>query len=130
MFGYLRASVDTPETPANLHLQANLVGASMAPITEWGKLLTPRLGNNGVYSIIRSDGNEKILVLINLTKRTINDYNLSAINTDLQDGQIPLVSLFGTGTFASMNVAGNGFENFKPFEELPPYSIYIFKLND
>ena len=86
-------------------------------------------GNPGVYSILRSDESEKILVLVNLTKVAINDYNLSVHNTDLQDGQVILAAMLGTGTFAPLGVVSHGFANFKPLDELPPYSIYIFDLN-
>jgi alpha-amylase len=85
-------------------------------------------GNTGIYSILRSDESEKILVLINLTKLTINDYSLSIQNADLQDGPVRLEALFGNGTFTSLNVTNHGFDNFKPLDELQPYSIYILKL--
>jgi alpha-amylase len=85
-------------------------------------------GSTGIFSILRSDGSEKILVLINLTKSIIKDYSLSIQNTGLQDGPVHLEALYGSGTFTPLNVTDRGFDNFKPLAELQPYSIYIIKL--
>jgi glycosidase len=84
--------------------------------------------NPGVYSILRSNASEKILVLVNLTKSAISEYNLSLKNLDVQDGQYQLGSLMGSGVFTTLNISNHGFSNYKPIDLLPPYSIYIFTL--
>jgi alpha-amylase len=94
-----------------------------------GSLALVASENSGVYSILRNDATEKILVLINLTRKAINNYNLSVKNVPVPDGKYFLAPMFGTGTFPSLSIVNHDFENFKPLEELPPYGIYIFNLN-
>jgi hypothetical protein len=65
---------------------------------------------------------------MNLTKSAINQFNLSLNNLDVQDGQYQPGSLLGSGVFAILNVSNHGFSNYKPIDQLPPYSIYIFTL--
>ena len=84
--------------------------------------------NPGVYAILRSNASEKILVLMNLTKSAINEYNLSLNNLDGQDGLYQPGSLMGSGVLAPLNVSNHGFSNYKPIAQLPPYGIYIFTL--
>ena len=84
--------------------------------------------NPGVYAILRSNASEKILVLMNLTKSAINDYNLSLNNLDVLDGQYQPGPLMGPGVFATLNVSNHGFSNYKPIDQLSPYSILIFTL--
>jgi alpha-amylase len=85
-------------------------------------------GNPGIYAILRSSGDEKILVLINLTKDEIGDYNLTLQETGLDDGQYSLDLLFGSGEPLPLVVADQGFMNFKPLDNIPAYGIYIFNL--
>ena len=84
--------------------------------------------NPGVYAILRSNASEKILVLMNLTKSAINEYNLSLNNLDVQDGLYQPGSLMGSSVLAPLNVSNHGFSNYKPIAQLPPYGIYIFTL--
>ena len=93
-----------------------------------GALALVASGSPGVYSILRSDGNETLLVLINLTKAAVTEYNLSLQNTDLADGQHSLELLYGSGTPAPLDVANRGAGSFKPLDELPAYSISIFNI--
>jgi alpha-amylase len=93
-----------------------------------GTLSLVTSGNPGVYSILRKDGDETLLVLINLTKTTTSNYNLSLKKADLSDGQHALGLLFGHGVTSPMIVVSQGFSNYKPLNELPAYSISIFNL--
>jgi alpha-amylase len=93
-----------------------------------GNLSIIASGNPGVYSILRSDESEKLLVLINLTKETVSNYDLNLQNTGLADGQHSLDLLYGNGTPAPLVIANQGFSSFKPLDELSSYSISIFRL--
>jgi alpha-amylase len=93
-----------------------------------GKTSLVANGNPGVYSILRSDRDEEILVLINLTKAAISNYDLSLQNAGLADGQHSLGVLYGNGAPAPLTIASQGFSSYKPLEELPAYSVSIFKI--
>jgi len=93
-----------------------------------GTLSLVSSGNPGVYAILRSDGKETLLVLINLTKSAIGAYHLSLQNPGLTDGQYSLDLLYGGGSPAPLVVANQAFSNFKPLVELPAYGISIFNL--
>ena len=101
---------------------------SQHSVLQDGSLSLVTSENPGVYAILRSNESEKILVLMNLTKSAINQFNLSLNNLDVQDGQYQPGSLLGSGVFAILNVSNHGFSNYKPIDQLPPYSIYIFPL--
>jgi alpha-amylase len=94
-----------------------------------GSLTLVSSENPGVYSILRKDASEKILVLVNLTRLAINNYNLYVKNAPVPDGLHTLSPIFGSGTFASVDVKNHAFASLKPVNELPPYSLYIYKLN-
>jgi alpha-amylase len=93
-----------------------------------GKTSLVASANPGVYSILRSEGDEKILVLINLTKSALSNYDLSLQNAGLADGQYSPGLLFGLGTPAPLTVSSQGFHGYKPLNELPAYSVSIFNL--
>jgi alpha-amylase len=93
-----------------------------------GKIALISNENPGVYSILRSDRDEVLMVLINLTKAAITNYDLSLQNAGLADGQHSLGVLYGNGTPAALTIASQGFSRYKPLEELPAYSVSIFKI--
>jgi alpha-amylase len=99
-----------------------------SPAIQSGSVALVTANNKGVYTILRSSGNENILIVINLTKNPIKDYNLSVKDTSLPDGQYSLEAIFGSGSQEILSVLAHGFDNFKPVDELPPYSVSIFNL--
>jgi glycosidase len=93
-----------------------------------GALSLLATANPGVYAILRTNPGEKILVVLNLTKAGIRNYNLSAQALDAQDGRYQLESLMGSGVFTPLTISTHGFSNYKPLDELASYSINIFNL--
>jgi alpha-amylase len=84
--------------------------------------------NTGVYSILRSEGNEKLLILINLSKTPVSNYKLSLPNSGMAEGQHSLDLLFGSGIPVPIVVANQGFSNYKPLDELPAFSVFIYNI--
>ncbi|HTX79459.1 MAG TPA: hypothetical protein VMC62_07310, partial [Longilinea sp.] len=84
--------------------------------------------NPGVFATLRYQGDERFLVISNLTSKAITDYGLSLSSTDIPNGSYGLKAIFGSGTFTDLTVANNGFQNFKPLSELPAYGEYILQL--
>lgn len=85
--------------------------------------------NSGVYAVLRSSGNEKILVLVNLTNATILDYQLGLDEHILANSTITPKTLLGPTNAASLTISDGKFSGYKPVNELLPYQSYIFQLN-
>jgi len=85
-------------------------------------------GNPGIYAILRSAGNEKILVVVNLKNTPISDYQLSLEENLLSDDVITPKTLFGTTDATPVTISGGKFSGYKPTNELAPYQSYIFQL--
>ena len=86
-------------------------------------------GNTGVYAILRSTDDEKILVLVNLKDSPISDYQLSLEENLLTDGVITPQTLFGTIGATPITITGGRFSEYRPVHELAPYQSYIFLLD-
>jgi glycosidase len=84
--------------------------------------------SSAVYSFVRSTAEESLLVIINLSAKTVTDYGLT-----LKQGPFsaaPTVKLlFGEGDPVTpvLNAAG-GFDAYRPLAELAPYSTTIVRL--
>jgi glycosidase len=81
-----------------------------------------------VYSFIRHDEDETLLVLINLSDEAVSDYQLSAGSSPLDmvsSGDV----LFGEGAPAVPTVEAEGaFTGYQPLPELAPFSTTIIQL--
>jgi glycosidase len=86
-------------------------------------------GNPGVYVALRTDGNETILILANLTDLSITDYALTLKSADMTASAYEAKVLFGQGQPNGPERTGEAFPKFKPFEQLPPYAMYVIQLN-
>lgn len=98
------------------------------PALSAGSIALLESGNRHIYAILRSAGNEHILVLVNLKGAPISDYSLSLAAPLLPDGERIPATLFGNGQAAPLPVAGGGFGGYQPFAELAPYAVHIFTL--
>ena len=93
-----------------------------------GDLTVLETGNPGVYAILRSEGNEHLLVVINLKETPISDYGLSLREKRLSDSSITPSSLLDSTVAAPLTIVNGTFDVYKPVEELPGYQAYIFQL--
>ncbi|HSG42169.1 MAG TPA: alpha-amylase family glycosyl hydrolase [Anaerolineales bacterium] len=91
-----------------------------------GKTILLETGNTGVYAILQSDGEQNMLVLVNLKDETISDYELTMQESFLADGVVTPATIFGSGESAQLTVSDGKFSDYKPLSELPPYSAYLF----
>ncbi len=90
------------------------------------KMISPN--NLGVYSVLRYNEDEQILVVTNLSKTPVSKYSLNLQESVLPDGSYHLTSLFGTVAATDLTVAGGAMKTFIPLPELAPYTTYIFLL--
>ncbi len=85
-----------------------------------------------VYAFMRSLGDERFLVLVNLGDRPVTDYTLSL---EAQAGVGPSAApvkaevVFGPpdGPRDVPVISGAGFEGYKPVPTLPPYSTFVIR---
>lgn len=93
-----------------------------------GQLTVLDTNNSGVYTILRSDTSESILVVVNLKDTPISDYSLTLTENILADGNVTPVSLLGTASAAPLTITSGAFADYKPVSELPAYQAYIFQV--
>lgn len=95
-----------------------------------GEWVLVEANSNRLYSFLRYTENEMILVLFNLNPNpvTAENYSLQLAEGPL-NGAVTAVSLFGLApeTSPEINAAG-GFSSYTPFNEIPPQSVAIMKL--
>lgn len=98
------------------------------PALQSGSLTLLTAGSPGVYAGLRLGENENFLVVINLTKSAITEYNLTLDQPILNDGTYQLIAQFGSVQSSKLTVTGGLFSSFKPLAELAPFSSYIFQI--
>jgi alpha-amylase len=98
-----------------------------------GETLPVEADSDAIWSILRASEDETVLILVNLGRSAITDYNLN-----LREG--PLESRFQAHTLYSDGYAGEavfeppvmndrgGFDPYQPVVELPPFSTLIVYL--
>ena len=129
--GYRQVNVDVqdgdPDSLLN-HYRALIHLREANPALHGEDLSLIETSNTGIYAALRSAGNQNILVVVNLTDKSISDYELSLRESPLPDGTIPARSLFGTIEAIPVTVSGGGFSGYRPVPELLPYQSYLFEL--
>jgi glycosidase len=93
-----------------------------------GALLMVDPDSRDVFSFVRSNGDETLLVVINLSDEEVSEYALSLDEGPLSR-TVEASVLFGEGdvTAPAINEAG-GFEDYMPLPILPPQSTLIIQL--
>lgn len=81
----------------------------------------------GVYAVLRRDDQGTLLILANLTDQTIEDYRLAIKDTDLSG--FTMESIFSSHPADVLQWDGASLEDFKPFDSLQPFAMYILRLN-
>jgi glycosidase len=93
-----------------------------------GKTYLLDTGNTGVYAILRSDGDEHMLALVNLKETPISDYALNLSDEVLPNGNKTLETLFGSAEGVQVRISKGKFSGYKPLDELPSYSAFLFRI--
>jgi alpha-amylase len=128
---YKRANVTTETADPNslLSFYRTLIRLrNQHPALKSGSFVLGTTNNSGVYSGLRIGTDEKILVVINLTKSSISDYNITFQDPQLQDGTYKLIALYGEETTSPMIAANHTVNNFTPLAELAAYGITIYNI--
>ena len=133
-------ALDVNYTDVNIHAQESDLNSLLNqyrtlielrkqhPAIRAGKTYLLETGNAGIYAILRSDGKEHLLVLVNLKDTSILDYGLSLNENILPDASLYPETLFGSAEGSQLTIVDGKFSKYKPLDELPPYSAYLFQL--
>jgi alpha-amylase len=83
---------------------------------------------SAVVSYLRASGEENVLVLANLSDQPVRGYKLALDSGPLAD-RLQASLLSGEGKPASLNAnTQGGFDAYTPIAELPPYSLFVIRL--
>lgn len=94
-----------------------------------GEVFLLETNNRGIYAAVRVDHSETILVLVNLTDEAVTDYALVLEDAKLAESAYSAETLFGAGQAHAPERSGESFPEYKPFEKLDPYAMYVIKIN-
>jgi len=84
-----------------------------------GALTLLETANPAVYASLRTTPDETLLILVNLSGKTVTDYKITCADA----GTYTFEKLFGSGTVSTLTVSTD-----KPLPELSPYSTWVFRL--
>jgi glycosidase len=97
------------------------------PAFQTGAVLQLPTASRGIYAFLRYTDDETFMILVNLTKNPISDYRFC-----LSDGQLvennPIEILQSTEVNHPTRNATGGFDDYRPIDELEPYTTYIIRL--
>jgi len=110
------------------HYRALLTLRNTHSALRTGDLILLEAGNSAVYAILRRDGNESVLITINLSDKPVSNYQLSLADTLLRDGTHSVQVIFGTGNASSLQVNSGKFTSYRPKPELAPFETLVILL--
>lgn len=93
-----------------------------------GDYIQLKSSNPHVYAAIRTYGNEKVLIIINLSKKLINDYSLTYDGSEIPVGSYLITPIMGEKSDYLLFVTDNGFHGYTPIDSLIPYSTSIYTI--
>ena len=94
-----------------------------------GDLIPLKSNKPAVYSALRTDENGTFLILANLSDKVISEYNIVLPDAELAESAYSVETVFGADQARVIERSGEAFPEYKPFESLAPYAMYVLKLN-
>ena len=122
------AQTDVPDSLLE-HYRALIQLRNKFSTMQTGDLIPLKSNKPAIYSAIRMDENGTFLILANLSDEAITDYNIALKDADLAGSAYSAETVFGTDQASVMERSGEAFPEYKPFESLDPYAMYVLKLN-
>jgi glycosidase len=101
------------------------------PALQTGDFEIVKSKNTNVFASLRSNNDESLIIVVNMSGVPVSDYELSITDSDMKSGEKQIIPLMGASEQATHIVdQSGGFAGFKPLEEIPPYSTLIYFLAD
>ncbi|NDJ78348.1 MAG: DUF3459 domain-containing protein [Chloroflexi bacterium] len=93
-----------------------------------GAMLLVESSDTHLYSFVRYDADETLLIVVNLSRNPVEDYTLSLDAGPLIGGENAAV-LYGPGPVAAPQInASGGFADYVPLERIPAFSSIMIQL--
>ncbi len=119
------------EDPGSIlaHYQALIQARSQHEALRVGDFHVLETNNPGLYAILRVSANEAVVVLINMSGRSISDFDLSLAESALAQGEYSAAMILGQQAWETLVVNGSGgFGKYAPFGTIAPYATWIVQL--
>jgi glycosidase len=101
------------------------------PALQTGDFEIVKSKNTNVFASLRSNDDESIIIVVNVSGEPVIDYELSLDESNMKQGDRQIIPLMSVSEHATLPVdQSGGFAGFKPLEEIPPYSTLIFLLSE
>lgn len=94
-----------------------------------GETVLVDTGAASVYALLRSHGDEHILVLVNLSAKPVDSYGLSLVESSLTGASVAVDLLTGESMNAPNIDPSGGFSNYSPVETLEPFATHVILFN-
>jgi len=94
-----------------------------------GDLIPLKSNKPPVYTAIRMDENGIFLMLANLGDEAVTDYYIDLSDAGLAESAYSVDTVFGAGQATDPEGSGEAFQKYIPFESLPPFAMYVLKIN-
>ena len=107
--------------------QRNIALRNAHPALSEGNYSLADASNTGVYAFLRHSESETLLVVVNLTKKSIHDYSLESSATGLQDREYRVTDLVSGQAVANLTLMDGNMVHYRPLQELLPYTGYVFQ---
>jgi glycosidase len=114
---------------SNLYLYRQLIMLRNAhPALRVGSYIPVQVSNTALLAFVRADQDQSLLVLVNLGKEAVNDYQLN-LSTSLSNVPLEANLIWGTGTVESpLLTLQGGFENYQPIGSVPAGDMIVIEL--
>jgi glycosidase len=119
--------VEDPRSLLNLYRTLTRLRAEHSAL-RIGSISVLDTGHAGVFAYLRSNGEENILILVNLTETPIANYALNLTESILPNGDLSVTSLLDSTEISSPTIRDGAFSDYQPLSELPPFQAYILQL--
>jgi glycosidase len=118
-------------TPTSLleHYRALIQLRNNYSTLQTGALIPLKSNKPAVYSALRVDENGIFLILTNLSDKAIIEYNIALDRAGLAESAYSVEIVFGADQPDGSEINGESLKNWKPFENLNPYAMYVLKFN-
>ncbi|MFZ3079132.1 MAG: alpha-amylase family glycosyl hydrolase [Bellilinea sp.] len=129
--GYIAVNVQNQQNVSDSLLktyQKLIAIRKSQPALAVGDYIPVDSSNSGVYAFIRQEGSATLLMVVNLTKKSIADYTISASSTTLEDSAYTATDILSNSAASTLNIQDGGFAEYQPLEQLTPYTGYIFEI--
>ena len=129
--GYVAVNVQNQQNTSDSLLrtyQELIAIRETQPALSTGDYIRVESSNSGTYAFIRKEGSAILLMVVNLTKKSIADYTISSLGTTLEDATYTVSDILSNSAGSTLTIQDGGFKEYRPLEQLTPYTGYIFEI--